>query len=597
MKEAVLALRDGAAERKVIVKLTDNQLIINDIIPDNSVSLNKPTNQTNSISPASCVTPTFSRQTTASISSTESGSRGASKDTSDPLLSTDQTNSTIMPTGSDVPGERVVKIKRQPGGGLGISVKGGAEHGIPVLISRVFPGQAADQTHLLHPGDAILAVNDKRVDRMMHDEVVSELRLCGAEVALTVRAFDGAGHVLRPSVSSATPSKNSTSSDQPPTNNENIHEHSNESAQDAIELRAVIADAKHRNFGDVQTDPNSSTHLDYRNDPNASTHLEYSNNEGKEKIYALAFARLERYINGTDQSRNNCFEVIPHEGESTGLIICSNKSELNEWISSVTATIHKATMSQTNDSVTQERKVSTQGWLSERSNEANITERWSPRFVAIRVDKIYIFDTPPESELDWEQCSRVFTLYESLCKSHLPPRHLLDNREHCLSIQHSTKPPIYCSAQCKDEITLWEESLQKATHEAVYKLQKQSYECVCNNRKCEFIIHFNHGFKLEDSVTQETLWEYKFSQLKGSSDDRKTQITFTFQNRTTGQLDKQSFTSEQAYPLLFCVHAFLAAKLALVDPGFLKKANSAHAQNHPTPAAPTLTNGNAELSY
>ena len=40
--------------------------------------------------------------------------------------------------------ERVVTIKRQPGGGLGISVKGGAEHGIPVLISRVFPGQAGN---------------------------------------------------------------------------------------------------------------------------------------------------------------------------------------------------------------------------------------------------------------------------------------------------------------------------------------------------------------------------------------------------------------------------------------------------------------------
>ena len=38
--------------------------------------------------------------------------------------------------------ERVVTIKRQPGGGLGISVKGGAEHGIPVLISRVFTGQS-----------------------------------------------------------------------------------------------------------------------------------------------------------------------------------------------------------------------------------------------------------------------------------------------------------------------------------------------------------------------------------------------------------------------------------------------------------------------
>ena len=41
-----------------------------------------------------------------------------------------------------VANERVVTIKRQPGGGLGISVKGGAEHGIPVLISRVFTGQS-----------------------------------------------------------------------------------------------------------------------------------------------------------------------------------------------------------------------------------------------------------------------------------------------------------------------------------------------------------------------------------------------------------------------------------------------------------------------
>ena len=50
----------------------------------------------------------------------------------------------LQPADDSRSGERVVTIKRQPGGGLGISVKGGAEHGIPVLISRVFPGQAGN---------------------------------------------------------------------------------------------------------------------------------------------------------------------------------------------------------------------------------------------------------------------------------------------------------------------------------------------------------------------------------------------------------------------------------------------------------------------
>ena len=34
--------------------------------------------------------------------------------------------------------ERKVRIDRNPKGGLGISVKGGSEHNIPVIISRVF---------------------------------------------------------------------------------------------------------------------------------------------------------------------------------------------------------------------------------------------------------------------------------------------------------------------------------------------------------------------------------------------------------------------------------------------------------------------------
>lgn len=52
--------------------------------------------------------------------------------------------------------ERVVEVTRHRTGGLGLSIKGGAEHKLPILISRIFREQAADQTGELFVGDAIV---------------------------------------------------------------------------------------------------------------------------------------------------------------------------------------------------------------------------------------------------------------------------------------------------------------------------------------------------------------------------------------------------------------------------------------------------------
>ena len=51
-----------------------------------------------------------------------------------------------------------MEIYRDAGGGLGLSVKGGSEHRIPALISRIIPGQAAAHTEQLFVGDALLKV-------------------------------------------------------------------------------------------------------------------------------------------------------------------------------------------------------------------------------------------------------------------------------------------------------------------------------------------------------------------------------------------------------------------------------------------------------
>lgn len=52
----------------------------------------------------------------------------------------------------------MVQITRKKRGGLGLSIKGGAEHKLPILISRIYPDQAAEQCGNLFVGDAIIKV-------------------------------------------------------------------------------------------------------------------------------------------------------------------------------------------------------------------------------------------------------------------------------------------------------------------------------------------------------------------------------------------------------------------------------------------------------
>jgi len=54
---------------------------------------------------------------------------------------------------------RNVKVVKKEGEGLGISVTGGKEHGIPIIISDIHSGSPADMTASLYIGDAILSIN------------------------------------------------------------------------------------------------------------------------------------------------------------------------------------------------------------------------------------------------------------------------------------------------------------------------------------------------------------------------------------------------------------------------------------------------------
>lgn len=71
---------------------------------------------------------------------------------------------------------RTVKLKRKNSReGLGISITGGREHGVPILISEIHSNGPAARSGQLYVGDAILAVNDIDLKETIHSEAVEIL--------------------------------------------------------------------------------------------------------------------------------------------------------------------------------------------------------------------------------------------------------------------------------------------------------------------------------------------------------------------------------------------------------------------------------------
>lgn len=60
--------------------------------------------------------------------------------------------------------------------------------------------------------------------------------------------------------------------------------------------------------------------------------------------------------------------------------------------------------------------------------------------------------------------------------------------------------------------------------------QSKTFAVTQKGRSSGLTLDWGHGFALYDTETRDYHWRYKFSQLKGSSDDSKTKLKLHFQN-------------------------------------------------------------------
>ncbi|XP_061599566.1 gamma-2-syntrophin isoform X2 [Cololabis saira] len=416
---------------------------------------------------------------------------------------------------------RTVVLRRQATGGLGLSIKGGAEHNVPVVISKIFKDQVADQTGKLFVGDAVLQVNGINVEHCTHEEVVHLLRTAGDEVTISVRYLREVPSFLKLPLGSP--------------------------GLDHSRVSSPLFD--------------SGLHLNGNGNNAAPSPPSPSANEPKyEKRWLdavrlpLLMARVSRYKAGTDKlssSRSNCFEVFSSDGTSSSILQFCTAAESTDWLQAISTNITDLTQENikvANKYCSSDDQISAADW-GQADTTYNLCE------VLFKVHKLWMA----------EDCWLQARLYLGL--EHSPEQQ--DNELLCFSILVGHGHSHTFRVELASDLAMWEKSFQRAVFLEVQRIRSKSYMCSSQGNVMCFTIDFGSGFTCSEGSSKTVLWRYKFSQLKGSSDDGKTRVKLLFKNSESNQIEMKELEFANLTAVLHCIHSFIAAKVASMDPLYM----------------------------
>uniref|UniRef100_A0A8D3DF68 Syntrophin C-terminal PH domain-containing protein n=1 Tax=Scophthalmus maximus TaxID=52904 RepID=A0A8D3DF68_SCOMX len=441
---------------------------------------------------------------------------------------------------------RTVVLRRQATGGLGLSIKGGAEHNVPVVISKIFKDQIGKEifylTTVIHHIDL---------------GSVHLLRTAGDEVTITVRYLREVPSFLK------------------------------------LPLGSPGLSTDHSRVSSPLFD--SGVHLNGNGNNTAPSPPSPSANEPKyEKRWLdavslpLLMARVSRYKAGTDKLRSNCFEVFALDGASTNILQFCTAAESTDWLQAISSNISDLTQENVSPSLKYLRLlVVHMGWSCESPEGGPAGLSATFKFLALRGPYFYIFRSPPISAADWGQAETTYNLYEVLFKVHklwlaedcwLQARLYLglehspeqqDNESLCFSILVGHGQSHTFRVELATDLAVWEKSFQRAVSLEVQRIRSKSYMCSSQGNVLCFTIDFGSGFTCSEGPSKTVLWRYKFSQLKGSSDDGKTRVKLLFKNAESKQIEMKELEFANLTAVLHCIHSFIAAKVASMDPLFM----------------------------
>ncbi|XP_050345214.1 gamma-1-syntrophin isoform X2 [Nymphalis io] len=481
--------------------------------------------------------------------------------------------------------ERMVQITRQKVGGLGLSIKGGAEHKLPILISKIYKDQAADQTGQLFVGDAVIKVNGEYITACKHDDAVNILRNAGDIVVLTVKHYRAATPFLQKQADGASDTDSSTGDEHPSLHNKvDANCNSERNGETNGGWQSAWAD------GSDGSRPGSAAGSGRSRPPSAASDRAERADAARDWVdvvsVPLMMGYVTRYVFGTDKLRPGAFEVRgARPQQSSGVVHVDDPAALSHWLKSIADNITGLTnlqMKLFNRHLAGGERIEYMGWVHEGLvSAAQPWQSYRPRFLVLKGTDVMLFDVPPASVAELAKCPETLKVYQTMFRT-VKESETVDWRQHCFLLQSSAGSlaapgPRYFSAETRHDLLRLDAAWTNNVVASVVRLGKKTFTVVHMGRAAGLTLDWSAGFSLSEGTPGAApVWSYRFSQLRGSSDDGKSKLKLHFQDTETKVIETKELECQILQSLLFCMHAFLTAKVASVDPAFLASIQQAH---------------------
>ncbi|XP_033208610.1 beta-1-syntrophin isoform X2 [Belonocnema kinseyi] len=413
---------------------------------------------------------------------------------------------------------RVVRVMKSDNNGLGISIKGGKENKMPILISKIFKGMAADATEQLYVGDAILAVNGEDLQEATHDEAVKALKRAGKVVELEVKYLREVTPYFR-----------------------------------KASIIQEVGWELQRGFLSATPPPPKSP-------PRADT-----------RYLPLQLCRLTRSHPSTDPE-GRILELHSPDGVHECWLRASDNTEANVWFNALHSALASLTLKALRlaSALPDPPQLQHIGWLARRhcvqnggaSSESSedgagssastsrgggsgfgtgCTGGWRSVFGAVSGRELRLYECAPWSPEAWASpsitCPLIATRLVSTTMRQNEPSSSNSTSQHgaTFAVRVGTIDGVITHnlrAETRRDLAAWARAIVQGCHTAALSLRDYTVRCVWQGRACQLIVNHEDGFTLYAAGARgiggsgvspgsppTPLWRRSFDKLKMSADD------------------------------------------------------------------------------
>nr|XP_020643943.1 beta-2-syntrophin [Pogona vitticeps] len=396
---------------------------------------------------------------------------------------------------------------------------------MPVLISRIFPGLAAERCGALRLGDAILAVNGLDLRDATHDQAVQALKRAGREVLLEVKYMKEASpYIKKPSLVSDLPWD-----------------------------------------GAAPQSPSLSSSED-------SGSPKHHSPTKDRKVIPLKMCYAARNLSVPDLE-NRLIELHSPDGRNTLILRCKDTATAHSWFMAIHTNIMALlpqvlaelnAMLAAGNTPGSSKEVKHIAWLAEQARLDGGRQQWRPSLLAVTEKDLLLYDSMPWTRDAWASPCYSYPLVATrLVHSGSGHRSPCMGSDLAFATRTGSRQGIEMHVfrvETHRDLSSWTRILVQGCHAAAELVKEVSVGCVWNNQEVRLTIHYENGFTLsrEEAGSSGVLFRYPFEKLKMSADDGIRNLYLDF-GGPEGELTLELHSCPK--PIVFVLHTFLSAKV------------------------------------